>query len=124
VERILNHLPNLELLRPERVDPNTFRLGRMHALLGGETAEADLLVGVLIDPRAYRVFEVTRAPTFIATAHPLPDCDGLNCAAPAPSHDRIAGNLTLSGALRALAAEGEAAPLQARAALERLEAGP
>lgn len=97
---------------------------RMHALLGGDDADADLLAGVLIDPRAYRVFQVTRVPTFLSTAHPLPDCDGLNCTAPAPAHDRIAGNLTLSGALRALAAEGEAAPLQARAALERLEAGP
>jgi len=97
---------------------------RMHALLGGDDADADRLAGVLIDPRAYRVFQVTRVPTFIATAHPLPGCDGLSCSAPAPAHDRIAGNLTLSGALRALAAEGEAAPLQARAALERLEAGP
>ncbi len=31
--RILNHLPNLEMLRPARVDPNAFKLGRMHALL-------------------------------------------------------------------------------------------
>ena len=97
---------------------------RMHALLGGEEADADLLAGVLIDPRAYRVFDVTRVPTFVATAHPLPGCDGLSCTAPAPGHDRITGNLTLRGALRALAGEGEAAPLQARAALERMEAKP
>ena len=31
--RILNHLPNLEMQRPERIDPNAFKLGRMHALL-------------------------------------------------------------------------------------------
>ena len=31
--QILNHLPNLELQRPERIDPSSFRLARMHALL-------------------------------------------------------------------------------------------
>ncbi len=31
--RILEHLPNLERQRPERIDPNAFRLARMHALL-------------------------------------------------------------------------------------------
>ncbi|MEO1534226.1 MAG: folylpolyglutamate synthase/dihydrofolate synthase family protein [Planctomycetota bacterium] len=30
---ILEHLPNLEKQRPEKVDPNAFRLARMHALL-------------------------------------------------------------------------------------------
>lgn len=30
---LLEHLPNLEMLRPERIDPASFRLGRMHALL-------------------------------------------------------------------------------------------
>lgn len=30
---ILEHLPNLEMQRPERIDPKAFRLARMHALL-------------------------------------------------------------------------------------------
>ncbi|MGP1273098.1 MAG: bifunctional folylpolyglutamate synthase/dihydrofolate synthase [Phycisphaerales bacterium] len=31
--RLLNHLPNLEVLRPDHIDPEAFKLGRMRALL-------------------------------------------------------------------------------------------
>lgn len=100
---------------------------RIHALLedgqaGGAANEA--LGGVLIDPRAYRVLNITEAPSFVSIAGPLPDCDGLDCSAPAPVHDRIGGNMTLRAALTALSSEGDAAPLQASAALARLEARP
>lgn len=98
---------------------------RMAELLGhteGPEAQAEALGGVIIDPRAFRVFDVTHVPSFIATAHPLPDCDGLNCSAPAPPHDRIAGNMSLEAALSALGSEGRSAPAQARVALARLEA--
>lgn len=97
----------------------------MHTLIGDtgeETAQPQIMGGVIIDPRAYRVFEITHVPAFVATAHPLPDCDGLTCSAPPPPHDLIAGNITLKGALEILVTEGEEAPLQARAALARLEA--
>lgn len=100
---------------------------RMANLLGhtdGPEATAQALGGVIIDPRAFRVFDVSHVPTFISTAHPLPECDGLNCTAPAPPHDRIAGNMSLQAALSGLAIEGTSAPSQANAALARLEVQP
>ncbi|ADM08213.1 hypothetical protein PB2503_00662 [Parvularcula bermudensis HTCC2503] len=96
---------------------------RMRALLGADTGQ-DLLGGVVIDPRAFRIFRVTEVPAFIATRAPLPDCDGLDCDAPPPPHDRIAGNMSLGAALSALASEGTDAALQARASLKRWEAQP
>lgn len=99
---------------------------RMADLIGhtdGPDAQAEALGGVIIDPRAFRVFDVNHVPTFISTAHPLPDCDGLNCSAPPPPHDRIAGNMSLAAALDALAREGTSAPSQAIAARARLEGG-
>lgn len=98
--------------------------GKMADLLGhteGLEAKAEALGGVVIDPRAFRVFGVSQVPTFISTAHALPECDGLDCSAPAPAHDRIAGNMSLGAALSALAREGRSAPYQANAALQRLE---
>lgn len=96
---------------------------RMRALLGADTGQ-DLLGGVVIDPRAFRIFRVTDVPAFIATSAPLPDCDGLDCSAPPPPHDRIAGNMSLGAALSGLASEGSEAALQARAALKRWETRP
>jgi conjugal transfer pilus assembly protein TrbC len=96
---------------------------RMRTLLGADTGQ-DLLGGVVIDPRAFRIFRVTEVPAFLATSAPLPDCDGLDCAAPPPPHDRIAGNMSLGAALSALASEGIEAVPQARAALTRWETRP
>ena len=96
----------------------------LHERLGDEAEGGELLAGVLIDPRAFRIFDVQEVPVFLATAHALPDCDGLNCSAPPPANDRIAGNMSLKAALEALAQEGDAAPLQSAAALARLEARP
>lgn len=99
---------------------------RMASLLGhteGPGATAEALGGVIIDPRAFRVFDVSHVPTFISTAHPLPECDGLDCSAPPPPHDRVAGNMSLAAALEALFREGRSAPSQANVALSRLETG-
>ena len=102
----------------------------MHALLAddGETGAPvsvpAFLGGVVVDPRAFRIFDITHVPAFIAMGDPLPDCDGLDCSAPPPPHDRIAGNMSLAAALEALAEEGRSAPDQARAARERLESRP
>lgn len=100
---------------------------RMANLLGhtdGPEATAEALGGVIIDPRAFRVFDVSHVPTFVSTVHPLPECDGLNCTVPAPPHDRIAGNMSLQAALSGLAIEGTSAPSQANAALARFEVQP
>lgn len=101
---------------------------RMRNLLGeiegAGGPEAEFLGGVVIDPRAYRVFRVDQVPTFIALDGPLPDCDGLDCSAPSPPHDRISGNISLSAALQALASEGDKAASHARTALATLEGTP
>lgn len=101
---------------------------RMRNLLGEidgtDGPEAEFLGGVVIDPRAYRVFRVDQTPTFIALDGPLPDCDGLDCSAPSPPHDRISGNISLRAALQAIASEGEQAAEHARSALAKLEGTP
>lgn len=101
---------------------------RMRDLLGeieGDAGpQADYLGGVVIDPRAYRIFDIVDVPTFISMDGPLPDCDGLDCSAPPPPHDRISGNISLQAALRALATEGEEAKTHAEAALSKLETAP
>ena len=96
---------------------------QMRSILGDDP-DNHALGGVLIDPRAFRVFEISDAPVFVATNAPLPDCDGLDCSAPAPAHDRIAGNMSLAAALTALATEDDNAKDKARAALNRLEGAP
>lgn len=102
---------------------------RMRALVGGSEPGAgrppeDLFGGVVIDPRVFRIFGAEQVPVFIATAESLPDCDGLRCAAPAPAHDRIAGNMSLRAALEALSEQGNVGAAHARAALHRLERAP
>ncbi|WP_051882320.1 type-F conjugative transfer system pilin assembly protein TrbC [Parvularcula oceani] len=98
----------------------------MRSLLGPDgTVQASAtagqpLGGVAIDPRAFRVFGVAHVPVFVATDHALPDCDGLDCSAPPPPHARIAGNMSLTAALEALAEEGTVGRDTARAALARL----
>ena len=98
---------------------------KMRSLLGeigeGHEASAEFLGGVVIDPRAFRVFEIEHVPTFIALDGPLPDCDGLDCSAPPPPHDRLSGNMSLQAALQALASEGREASAQAHSAYLRLE---
>lgn len=95
-------------------------LRELHGTDGGD----DTLGGVLIDPRAFSVFEVEAVPAFIAVPRPLPQCRGLDCSVPAPAHDRLAGNISLRAALQSLASEGEAAAAVSHDALNRLEARP
>lgn len=102
----------------------------MHGLLSvGQEGVApedaqSLLGGVMVDPRAFRIFDVTQVPAFIAANQPLPDCDGLDCSAAAPPHDRIAGNISLTAALETLASEGRNAPDAAATALAQLKGAP
>ncbi|MEM9838015.1 MAG: type-F conjugative transfer system pilin assembly protein TrbC [Pseudomonadota bacterium] len=91
---------------------------RIRAVIGVE-AEG-VLGGVVIDPRVFRVFGAHEVPVFVATASPLPECDGLDCSAPPPPHDRIAGNVSLEAALTALVEEGDEGSAEAGKALARL----
>ena len=86
--------------------------------LGG--AEA----GVAIDPRLFRLFGIDRVPAVAVVPGGVPPCLSRGCADdPAPPHDRIAGNIGLVAALRAVADEGTVARDVARRHLERMERG-
>jgi len=78
--------------------------------------------GLAIDPQVFRAFGVTRVPTFIVSRSAVQPCEGgIDCTSPAPAHDRLSGNITLTEALRLLAAKGRDAPDVAHSALARLE---
>ena len=81
----------------------------------------DAFDGFLIDPRAFKIFQVDRVPTFVAYQGPLPDCDNLHCEVAIPEHDKVAGNISLQSALEILSRDGTHAPEQAKMALTRLK---
>ena len=85
------------------------------ARLGGHDA------GVAIDPRLFRLFDVTRVPAVVVVPGGVPPCESRGCADdPAPPHDLVSGNIGLVAALEAVAEEGTAAREAARSHLERL----
>jgi len=78
---------------------------------------------IAIDPRLFRAFGVTAAPTFVVTGAPYELCDGLDCTSDAPPHDRMIGNVTLGYALETFSSGHGAGAGIARLALSRLEHG-
>ena len=58
---------------------------------------------IAIDPRLFRAFKVTAAPTFVVTGRAYELCDGFDCSSAAPDHDRMAGNVTVEYALESFA---------------------
>ena len=89
---------------------------RIGERLGG--AEA----GVAIDPRLFRLFGVERVPAVVVVPGGVPRCRSRGCTGdPAPPHDLIAGNISLTAALEAVAGEGEVARTVARLHLQRLK---
>ena len=86
--------------------------------LGGAQA------GVAIDPRLFRLFGIERVPAVVVAPGGVPPCASRGCAeAPAPPHDRIAGNIGLAAALEAVADEGSVGRDVARRHLERMRGG-
>lgn len=93
---------------------------RETATAARQVFDENSLGGVAIDPNVFRAFGVTAVPTFIAAAAPVQPCPrGLECTPQAPPHDRLAGNVTLSEALRILES-GDEAGFVAEAAAARL----
>ncbi len=85
------------------------------ARLGG--AEA----GVAIDPRLFRLFDVTRVPAVVVVPGGVAPCASRGCAEdPAPPHDLVRGNIGLAAALEAVAEEGAVGRSAARDHLGRL----
>ena len=63
--------------------------------------------GAAIDPRLFRLFDVTVVPAVAVAPGGVPPCESRGCSTdPAPPHDRIAGNIGLEAALETIAAEG------------------
>ena len=62
--------------------------------------------GAAIDPRLFRLFDVTAIPAVAVVPGGVPPCRSRGCLSDeAPPHDRVAGNIGLGAALEAVAAE-------------------
>ena len=72
--------------------------------VGAHLAEG---AGAAIDPRLFRLFEVTAVPAVVVVPGGVPACKSRGCASdPSPPHDRIKGNTGLDAALSIIALEG------------------
>lgn len=58
---------------------------------------------IAIDPRLFRAFRVTAAPTFVLTGRAYELCDGFDCTSAVPDHDRLSGNVTVDYVLERFA---------------------
>ena len=74
-----------------------------------------------IDPRLFRAFDVTAAPTFVVASTDFDLCDGLACKTVAPPHDAMSGNVTVEYALSTFADDRGPGALVARTALKNLQ---
>lgn len=75
-------------------------------------------VGISVDPRFFQALGVETVPTY-AVILGEPVCDGFVCD---PIRgDTLSGNISVAAALQLIADHGKLAPLQAQAALKRLE---
>ncbi len=77
--------------------------------------------GIGVDPRLFRAYEITAAPSIVITTADVDLCDGFDCVSSVPAHHKIAGNVTLGYALSQIAREGDAAGQAATAYYKRLE---
>ena len=88
---------------------------RIRAQLGNHN------VGIAIDPRLFRLFDIGRVPAVVVVPGGVAPCGSRGCAGDsAPPHDRIAGNIGLGAALEAIAAEGDVGHAVAKAHLARM----
>ena len=63
--------------------------------------------GAAIDPRLFRLLDVTVIPSVAVIPGGVPPCRSRGCLSDAaPPHDRVAGNIGLGAALEAVTAEG------------------
>lgn len=79
--------------------------------------------GIGIDPRLFRAFQVTHAPTFVVPATGFELCDGFDCQDTPPPHDRMSGNVSVSYVLETMASGIGAGARIARVLKQRLETG-
>lgn len=78
--------------------------------------------GLVIDPRVFQQYHVTKVPAVIAAPQEVVSCEnGLDCDRPDVPFDIVRGNISLGAALKILSEKGEAAPEASRQALRRME---
>ena len=58
---------------------------------------------IAIDPRLFRAFSVSAAPTFVVASRAYELCDGFDCTSAVPDHDRMSGNVSVDYALERFA---------------------
>ncbi len=81
--------------------------GGLQAAVKRIGAHLDRDGGAAVDPRLFRLFDITAIPAVAVVPGGVPPCESRGCSAdPAPPHDRITGNIGLGAALEAVAAEG------------------
>lgn len=90
---------------------------RLRAVLG--TQQAPTSIG--IDPRLFRAFGVTQAPTFIVVSTGFELCDGFDCQDVPPPHDRMTGNVSVAHVLETVAGGRGSGAAVARVLKRRLE---
>lgn len=90
------------------------------AALWDSGEEAD---GLGIDPRLFRAFNVTAAPTFVMASSDFEPCDGFDCISIVPPFDRMTGNVSVAHVLERFASGGGPGAQLAGLHLKRLKAG-
>jgi len=84
-----------------------FGPGGLQATVKRIGAHLDREGGAAIDPRLFRLFDITVIPAVAVVPGGVLPCESRGCLSDAaPAHDRIAGNIGLRAALEAIAAEG------------------
>lgn len=78
---------------------------------------------IAIDPRLFRAFRVTTAPTFVVTGRSYELCDGFDCTSAVPDHDRMSGNVTVDYVLERFAESRGPGAGVAKVALANLRKG-
>ena len=72
----------------------------------------DALGNAGIDPRLFRAFGIKTVPTYIVISSDFELCDGFDCTAEVPPHDRLTGNVSAQYALETFAeGSGPGAPI-------------
>jgi conjugal transfer pilus assembly protein TrbC len=79
--------------------------------------------GLGIDPRLFRAFNVTAAPTFVMASSDFEPCDGFDCTSIVPPFDRMTGNVSVAHVLERFAGGGGPGARLAGLHLKRLQTG-
>ncbi len=65
----------------------------------GSLFTQDEAAGIIIDPRPFKAFNVTRVPAIVYSEAPIEPCGEIGCVPAAPPHDIVRGNISLRAAL-------------------------